>query len=68
MTTVNNVAEYKGLSDVFLKVLKREGVFAFWKGFTPYFLRMGPYTVLSFLFLEQFNAAYSRRLARRQKS
>ncbi|EYC14072.1 hypothetical protein Y032_0042g699 [Ancylostoma ceylanicum] len=67
MTTIDNIPEYRGLTDVFLKVLKKEGVFAFWKGFTPYFLRMGPYTVLSFMFLEQLNAAYLRRFGPRER-
>ncbi|EPB66419.1 hypothetical protein ANCCEY_14492 [Ancylostoma ceylanicum] len=67
MTTIDNIPEYRGLTDVFLKVLRKEGVFAFWKGFTPYFLRMGPYTVLSFMFLEQLNAAYLRRFGPRER-
>jgi solute carrier family 25 oxoglutarate transporter 11 len=29
-------------------------------GFTPYFLRLGPHTVLTFIALEQMNAAYNR--------
>ena len=45
--------------DVFLRVIRQEGVFALWKGFTPYYFRIGPHTVLTFVFLEQF-----QRLAR----
>lgn len=45
--------------DVFLGVIRQEGVFALWKGFTPYYFRIGPHTVLTFIFLEQF-----QRLAR----
>lgn len=40
------------------KVMRNEGVFALWKGFTPYYMRLGPHTVLTFIFLEQMNAAY----------
>ena len=45
--------------DVFLRVIRQEGVFSLWKGFTPYYFRLGPHTVLTFIFLEQL-----QRLAR----
>ena len=40
-------------------VIRQEGFFALWKGFTPYYFRIGPHTVLTFIFLEQL-----QRLAR----
>lgn len=52
-------AEYRGTIDVLSRVVRQEGVFALWKGFTPYFCRLGPHTVLTFIFLEQMNSAYS---------
>ena len=52
------VPEYKGAGDVLSKVIKKEGFFALWKGFTPYYFRLGPHTVLTFIFLEQANIAY----------
>ena len=52
------VPEYKGAGDVLGKVIKKEGFFALWKGFTPYYFRLGPHTVLTFIFLEQANIAY----------
>jgi len=55
---VNGVPEYKGVVDVVSKVVKNEGFFALWKGFTPYYFRLGPHTVLTFIFLEQMNIAY----------
>ncbi|GMR50357.1 hypothetical protein PMAYCL1PPCAC_20552, partial [Pristionchus mayeri] len=58
MRTINGVPEYKNGLDVILKVIKNEGVFALWKGFTPCYMRIGPYTVLTFLILEQMNRAY----------
>lgn len=58
MKTVKGVPEYKGTMDVLVKVVKNEGVFALWKGFVPYYCRLGPHTVLTFIFLEQLNAAY----------
>lgn len=47
--------EYKGTLDVLLKVVRNEGFFALWKGFTPYFLRLGPHTIITFLIMEQLN-------------
>ncbi|XP_053946169.1 mitochondrial 2-oxoglutarate/malate carrier protein [Anastrepha ludens] len=50
--------EYSGTIDVLAKVARQEGVLALWKGFTPYFCRLGPHTVLTFIFLEQLNKLY----------
>ena len=55
---IPGVPEYKGAGDVLGKVIKKEGFFALWKGFTPYYFRLGPHTVLTFIFLEQANIAY----------
>lgn len=60
MKTVNGKPEFTGALDVFAKVIKNEGFFALWKGFTPYYARLGPHTVLTFIFLEQMNVAYYR--------
>lgn len=52
--------EYKGAIDVLTKVCKQEGVFALWKGFWPYYFRLGPHTVITFIFMEQMNEVYNR--------
>lgn len=52
--------EFKGAADVVIKVIRHEGLFALWKGFTPYYARLGPHTVLTFIFIEQLNSAYNR--------
>ena len=41
------------------QVVKNEGFFSLWKGFTPYYFRLGPHTVLTFIFLEQVTNAVS---------
>lgn len=41
-----------------MRVIRSEGVLSLWKGFTPYYARLGPHTVLTFIFLEQMNDAY----------
>ncbi|RZC43236.1 mitochondrial 2-oxoglutarate/malate carrier protein [Asbolus verrucosus] len=60
MKTINGKPEYSGALDVLVKVIKNEGLFALWKGFTPYYFRLGPHTVLTFIFLEQMNSAYNQ--------
>ena len=49
---------YFSLQDVLFKVIRNEGFFSLWKGFTPYYARLGPHTVLTFIFLEQMNTYY----------
>ena len=41
-----------------LMIIIFQGFFSLWKGFTPYYFRLGPHTVLTFIFLEQMNKAY----------
>ena len=53
MKIIDGVPEYAGGFDAFKKILKSEGVLSFWKGFTPCYFRIGPHTVLTFIFLEQ---------------
>jgi len=55
---VDGVPEYKGVVDVFGKIIKNEGVLSLWSGFMPYYLRLGPHTVLTFIFLEQIKNLY----------
>ncbi|XP_017070730.1 mitochondrial 2-oxoglutarate/malate carrier protein [Drosophila eugracilis] len=62
MRMIEGKPEYSGAIDVLKKVVKNEGAFAMWKGFTPYLIRMGPHTILSFVFLEQMNKAYNKHV------
>lgn len=57
-TAPGGIPEYKGSIDVLLKVGRHEGVFALWKGFIPYFFRLGPHTVITFVLMEQMNSFY----------
>ena len=56
-------AEYSSAVDVFRKVIKKEGFFSLWRGFAPYYARLGPHTVLTFIILEQLNSLYKARMA-----
>ncbi|GMS84435.1 hypothetical protein PENTCL1PPCAC_6610, partial [Pristionchus entomophagus] len=58
MRIIDGKPEYKNAGDVILKVIKNEGIFALWKGFTPCYMRIGPHTSVCLIFLEQMNGAY----------
>lgn len=58
MRTIDGKPEYRNGLDVLLRVTRQEGFFSLWKGFTPYYARLGPHTVLTFIFLEQMNKYY----------
>lgn len=60
MKIIDGVPEYRNGLDVLTKVVKNEGFFSLWKGFTPYYMRLGPHTVLTFIFLEYMNRTYKR--------
>lgn len=49
---------YRGTLDVMRKVAIADGPLALWRGFFPYFFRLGPHTVLAFIFLEQLNKRF----------
>jgi len=48
---------YTSSVDCALKIIKHEGPQGLWKGFIPFFVRLGPHTVLTFVFFEQFSRA-----------
>lgn len=58
MKIIDGKPEYSGSLDVLGRLIKNEGFFSLWKGFTPYYARLGPHTVLTFVFLEQFRNLY----------
>ena len=44
--------EYAGMVDCFQKIFQTEGIVAFYRGFLPAFVKLAPYTVISFTSLE----------------
>jgi solute carrier family 25 (mitochondrial oxoglutarate transporter), member 11 len=62
MKVINGVPEYKGMLDAMAKTVAKDGVLSLWKGFTPYFLRLGPHTILTFIALEQLKKQYQARM------
>lgn len=63
MKVVDGKPQYKGTIDVLVKVVRHEGFFRLWGGFTPYYARLGPHTVLTFIILEQLNSLYKIKMA-----
>lgn len=63
MRVVNGVPEYTGMIDALRKTAANDGVLSLWRGFTPYFLRLGPHTIITFVCLEQLKSAYYRSKA-----
>jgi len=62
MKYVDGVGEYRGAGHCFQSIVKNEGVLSLWKGFLPYYFRLGPHTVFAFIFMEQLNSAYRKFL------
>ncbi|KAL1919692.1 uncharacterized protein VTP21DRAFT_1623 [Calcarisporiella thermophila] len=48
--------------DVFKLTLRHEGVSAFFKGWTPAFIRLGPHTIVTFMVYEQLKRAWNNLL------
>jgi len=55
---IDGKPEYKGIADVLGRIVKQEGFFRLWSGFFPYYFRLGPHTVLTFIFVEQLRNLY----------
>ncbi|KAI9150906.1 Mitochondrial oxaloacetate carrier protein [Blastocladiella emersonii ATCC 22665] len=53
-------ALYRGPIDCFAKTLRAEGISALYKGLSAHYLRVGPHTILTFVFLEQVRKMQSK--------
>lgn len=49
---------YANTADCFVQTFKNEGFWAFYKGFIPAWLRMGPWNVIFFITYEQLKHLY----------
>lgn len=49
---------YKGVWDCYVKIYAEEGLWGFYKGWMPSFLRLGPHTILSLMFWDQLKVTY----------
>jgi hypothetical protein len=53
--------EFSGPLDLYNKT-RRQGLKVFTKGFIPAFVRLGPQTILTWIFLEQFRLNFGKRV------
>ena len=56
--------QYRGPIDCLIKTIRSEGVFALQKGWLAQYARLGPHTVLTFVFLEQLKPLLTVTLPR----
>jgi len=54
---------YKGALDCFFKIVAKDGVPKLWAGFTPAFLKLAPYTIISLTLTEKITMAYTGKAA-----
>ena len=59
-TRVMSSHEHKSIAKLVGEITKAEGMRWMFKGWVPSFIRVGPHTVLSFLFLEQHKKMYRK--------
>jgi len=51
--------EYSGMVDCARKSVAREGVGVLWRGFTPAFVKLAPYSIISITLFEKFTVLYT---------
>ncbi|CAB9529577.1 Putative mitochondrial 2-oxoglutarate/malate carrier protein [Seminavis robusta] len=56
-------AKYKSMVDCFWKILADEGVLKLWAGFTPAFLKLAPYTIISLILTEKITMVVTGKAA-----
>lgn len=54
----SNAGKLPGMFSVMFNIARTEGFRALWKGFWPTYCRIGPHTVITFMFNEQFARLY----------
>lgn len=52
---------YTGLSDVLAKTIKNEGLIGLYKGFTPQWMRFGPFTTVQLMVWEFLRNLYGMK-------
>jgi solute carrier family 25 (mitochondrial dicarboxylate transporter), member 10 len=59
-TRIMSAKESQGILSLLSAVMQREGFSWMFKGWVPSFIRLGPHTIATFLFLEQHKKIYRR--------
>jgi len=64
----NERRNYKGVTDAFSRIIKEEGVPAFWRGSTPFVQRAAMVGVFQVATLDQFKEMYAKQLDQKKNS
>ena len=59
-TRVMSAKESEGLAKLLARIYRVEGAGWMWRGWVPSFVRLGPHTVATFIFLEQHKRLYRK--------
>lgn len=54
---------YSGMGDCFAKSIRQEGIFVLWRGFTPAFIKLAPYSIISLTLLDKLTKAVTGKEA-----
>lgn len=54
---------YKSTLDCFLKIIAKDGIAKLWAGFTPAFVKLAPYTIISLILTEQITMFFTGKSA-----
>jgi solute carrier family 25 oxoglutarate transporter 11 len=60
-TTTTN--KYSSMMDCFFQIVTKEGIWKLWAGFTPAFLKLAPYTVISLMLADKITMAVMGKAA-----
>uniref|UniRef100_A0A6U4ULH9 Mitochondrial carrier protein n=3 Tax=Hemiselmis andersenii TaxID=464988 RepID=A0A6U4ULH9_HEMAN len=52
---------YNGMLDCLRKVVRSEGIWVLYRGFTPQWMRFGPFTIIQFMVWERMRALYGMK-------
>lgn len=53
---------YKSLLDVFIKTLRREGIFGFWTGLPAFYFYVAPHTLISLVAQDYFHILFNKKI------
>ena len=55
---MKSVNKTPNMSSIIISIIKNEGILSLWKGLLPTYCRIGPHTIITFIFNEQFAKVY----------
>jgi solute carrier family 25 protein 14/30 len=61
MNQPKGVKQYSGMVDCFKKVVRKEGIMVLYRGFTPQWMRFGPFTIIQFMVWEKMRNMYGMK-------